>query len=1118
MLYFTTLSLAMVQNLNIKTNLWNTLEPQSPNVLFSHSAMSYIKLYKVVLMVLAFKHLFCSKKLNQCISNLYLHVNSCKKLDRFLYNLVFWSYLLSFLLIAIVNPSLLNPGPGSLSALSVLYQNVQGLIPFSHLRFEHPSLDLNKIYELQAFTAQAKSDIIVLNETWLKPSICDNEILPGNQYKIFRADRSRRTHPQDPQNPNRFRENGGGVLIAIRNDIDVISKQLKLCSGAEMLAIQLTFKNGEKAVIYTCYRVGTLGQANHDKIVGSLRSILSKRKPPKVYAIGDFNLSSASWPNLCSNVEIEQCFIDSFSELGLIQCITSPTHSKGNVLDLLLTNSDSSVQGLAVLDKDSVCKSDHFPVTLKLNNRVSRKKTIKRECYNFKKANWEALNYDLRHTNWEILDCCEVEYGWNYLKSRLFELAGKHIPKIKIKSEYQPPWFDSDAYDACRHKERLRKKFKQTKSDADELKFINARRDFKKLAKLKMRDNMTEHDDPAMITKKFWSHIKFNSNSQRIPDCVNYKGQLRYKPRDQAELFNTFFYEQFSEPSNYNIDLDIDYSNDCDIDFNHRRVRKLLSKVNSNKAQGPDGIHGKILKNCAVGLAYPLSCLYKLSYNTGNIPNEWKLANVVPIHKKGSKNNVDNYRPISLTCLVMKIFERIIKEQLLNLTSHLLDPRQHGFLAHKSCTSTNMVGFCDSLALSLNDNVRSDVVYFDFAKAFDSVSHDLILQKLKHRYHIDGTLLKFLVNYLKNREQRVVIGNEVSSKKLVCSGVPQGSILGPLLFVLFINDLPEGLSPGTELALYADDTKIWRRILCEEDHAVLQRDIDYLNDWATINRMRFHPYKCKVLSICVSPPPLYDILPNIQFMYSLGHAVLDYVDVETDLGVDVTPRLIWTSQCDKLYSKANQKLGIVRRNCHFIDDMKRRRALYIALVRSQFENCSIVWRPTNQTSVDKLERIQKKGIKWILQEENLSYSLASVYLQKCKETNLLPMQSRFDFNDLVFMHKVIYNFCPIQLPSYLSFYQGNSRLRSCHLDSLSLVSSVSPQLPQNLTSERSLANPLSRSFFYRTHTLWNSLPLDIRNLELTSTFKNKLIKHLWKDLLYDPNLSNPIDFDILDSG
>ncbi len=261
------------------------------------------------------------------------------------------------------------------------------------------------------------------------------------------------------------------------------------------------------------------------------------------------------------------------------------------------------------------------------------------------------------------------------------------------------------------------------------------------------------------------------------------------------------------------------------------------------------------------------------------------MANVVPVHKKGSKADVENYRPISLTCLVAKIFERIIKDELLLRINHQLDQRQHGFLNNKSCT-TNMIDFSENLALSINDchSMSTDIVYFDFSKAFDSVHHDIILYKLKYRYGIDGRLLKFIKNYLCDRKQCIVLGNARSDYVPVISGVPQGSILGPILFVAFINDLPAGLDPRTGIALYADDTKIWRSINGQADHDQLQKDVDYLNKWALDNKMKFHPLKCKVLSVCSRPSPFLGILPYIEYNYCLGDSMLNYADCERDLG------------------------------------------------------------------------------------------------------------------------------------------------------------------------------------------------------------------------------------------
>ena len=1038
------------------------------------------------------------------------------KISRILYNIVLWVSFLNFILIALVNPSILNPGP---SGLSIYFQNAQGLVPFSNLHDDHPNLNHTKVMELNTYIGQNKPDVVLLNETWLKKSIKDHEVIHSSNYNIFRCDRSAATHPPDPSDPSRYRRNGGGVMIAVRSDINGSSKKIKLNDGAEMAAVELTLDDKSKLIFCTCYRVGTLGLANHNIIEENLRSLFLnyKKKSPKIFVVGDFNLRSVHWP-LDDNVLItnptEKCHVDTFSELGLVQCINETTHIKGRTLDLLLTShvNVQCLQNIDVLEHDVVCKSDHFPIKFEININIRRKRATKRKCYNFKRANWDALNADLCHINWNaILNCTEPEFAWVKFKTRLFELVNKHIPIINCKSEFNPPWFDSDLYDFCRKKERLRSKFKRSKRDIDGLKFSEARREFKKLVRQKMRDNMSNEDDPGLIKKKFWSHVKATSNSHRIPESVYFKNQIRSESSHKANLFNNFFFEQFSDASHY--DIPINFHSDCsfDIPFCHRKIRKLLQKINSNKAQGPDGIHGKILKNCAVGLAYPLSLIFTLSYNTGYIPQEWKMANIVPVFKKGCKKNVENYRPISLTSLVMKTFERIMKDEILKRTSHFLDTRQHGFLNSKSCT-TNLLGYCDSLALSLNNCQLTDVIYFDFAKAFDSVNHDILLHKLKYMYEIDGRLLKFLKNYLAGREQGVVIGNTCSIRKPVLSGVPQGSILGPLLFVLFINDISEGLTPGTDLALYADDTKIWRTIHSELDHSLLQNDVTYLNNWAVKNKMKFHPHKCKVLSVSNSMPPLLGILPYIQFIYQIGESPLDYVESEKDLGVDINPKLNFNFHCNRIISKAKQMLGLTKRTCHFVNDSKRRRALYLALVRSQFEHCSVIWRPNGKTLTQSFENVQKQAIKWILFEENIRYNTQTTYIQKCRQVDLLPISSRFDLTELVVFHKIVYELSPVKLPSYLTFYNGISRLRSSHFDRLTIISNVHPR-----SNAENSTNALGNSFFYRTHLKWNNLPIEIRDKSDPVKFKTLLTKYIWHSLNAN-SVSCSDDEDLLDNG
>ena len=288
--------------------------------------------------------------------------------------------------------------------------------------------------------------------------------------------------------------------------------------------------------------------------------------------------------------------------------------------------------------------------------------------------------------------------------------------------------------------------------------------------------------------------------------------------------------------------------------------------------------------------------------------------------------------------------------------------------------------------------------------------------------------------------QSVVLDGVKSSPKNVLSGVPQGSIVGPLLFVLFINDLPRGISPNTNLALYADDTKIWCSIRTDDDVTQLQNDINYLYTWSLNNKLNFNLPKCKVVSINY-PPSILENLPFVLYYYSLAGNYLCYADSEKDLGVYINSNFDFKENCEKLLSKANQQYGILKRTCFFVNDMIRRRVLYLALVRSQFEHCSQVWRPTGTNLMGKFENFQKKCLKWILCETELSYS-NKVYLQKCQQVNILPLSYRFKFNDMTLFHKIVYKLIPMSMPDYLTFYNGNSRLRSTHLDSLSFVTNI----------------------------------------------------------------------------
>ena len=276
--------------------------------------------------------------------------------------------------------------------------------------------------------------------------------------------------------------------------------------------------------------------------------------------------------------------------------------------------------------------------------------------------------------------------------------------------------------------------------------------------------------------------------------------------------------------------------------------------------------------------------------------------------------------------------------------------------------------------------------------------------------------------------------------------------------------------------------------------------------------MRFHPSKCKVLSISLFRPPLIDSLPCIQYFYSLGNNLLDYVSSEKDLGILMNSTLNFNDQANYLYSKSNQKFGMLKRTCHFVSDSNKRRALYLTLVRSLFEHCPMVWRPASKTTVEKLESLQKRAIKWIRKDEGVSYSTDDLYYIHCKQLNILPIKFRFDFHDLKFFHSIVYNFSCVKLPDYLTLFSGSTRLRSTHLDQLCFVSSVQPRGTTATDSRRGFAN----TFFYRAYLLWNRLPLFLREVEYPGMFKRKLVDYIWTELVSNPEGNDTIRSEISD--
>uniref|UniRef100_A0A8C3IEJ8 Reverse transcriptase domain-containing protein n=1 Tax=Chrysemys picta bellii TaxID=8478 RepID=A0A8C3IEJ8_CHRPI len=390
-------------------------------------------------------------------------------------------------------------------------------------------------------------------------------------------------------------------------------------------------------------------------------------------------------------------------------------------------------------------------------------------------------------------------------------------------------------------------------------------------------------------------------------------------------------------------------------------VETKLEHLNGTKSGGPDDLHLRILKELAREIAGPLATIFNESVNSGVVPLDWRIANVVPIFKKGKKSDSGNYRPVSLTSVVCKVLEKILKEKVVEdlEVNGNCDKLQHGFTKGRSC-QTNLISFFEKVTDLLDKGNAVDLIYLDFSKAFDTVPHEELLVKLE-KMGIDMKIQRWIRNWLMGRMQRVVLKGELSGWREVTSGVPQGSVLGPILFNLFITDLGTDCRSG--LIKFADDTKLGGVANSEEDRDILQGDLNELVNWSIRNRMKFNSEKCKVMHLGMT---------NNNFSYKLGMHRLEVTEEEKDLGVLVDRRMTMSRQCDVAVKKANAVLGCIRRGISS-RDKEVLLPLYKALVRPHLEYCMQFWSPMFKKDELKLERVQRRATRMIRGMENLSY-------------------------------------------------------------------------------------------------------------------------------------------------
>ena len=581
----------------------------------------------------------------------------------------------------------------------------------------------------------------------------------------------------------------------------------------------------------------------------------------KLFIIGDFNLPKIDWHLLDERAnytyrynttpKVKTCndFLNRFiNDLGLVQK-NNIVNNNENVLDLVFTNSSNSIINKAI---DHLVKEDiaHPVLSISLDFIVKKNKQIDYlqdynfDKYDFNNADYNNLQKSISHIPWNIiLENLNIEESVDLFYKKLYEIMDKYIQKKKIKPSTYPKWYSLELKNILIKKKIAHKLYKITKNEKSKKEIDDLRWKCKNKAKTdyKLYINNVENN-LKKEPKQFWIYLNDKKSSRELPSIMKYKNNICNNSHDISNLFAEFFNDIYKDGStnlmnDVNLDYELNLNNiNNEIEISKQDIVNSIKKLNLNASVGPDNVPGILIKNCADSLISPLHIIYNKSLRNSCLPSRWKLSYIVPVYKnKGDIGSVKNYRPITIISTIPKLLDCIISEKINNICINKLSNFQHGSIHGKSI-QTNLLDYTQFINSKLNINSQVDAIYTDFSKAFDMINHNLLLKKLI-LLKIPNIIIKWIQNYLENRNLAIRIKDTISNSFLMTNGIPQGSHLSSILFIIFINDIVNVIT-SSKIWLYLDDIKIALEIETLDDCKKLQKDLNNICDWCIKNGMK----------------------------------------------------------------------------------------------------------------------------------------------------------------------------------------------------------------------------------------------------------------------------------------
>ena len=779
--------------------------------------------------------------------------------------------------------------------------------------------------------------------------------------------------------------------------------------------------------------------------------------------IGDFNLPDIDWQAGTAKGRSRE-FLEAVEDCMMEQMVEFSTHIRGNCLDLIVTNIPERVSD--VTEAGRLGQSDHsiIRMTVSVSGGEEVKNIVRPD---WRKADWGSMREELATVDWRTeMDGCKGEEAWTILREKVRTTVEKHVPNKRLRNNNRPAWMTGEILRTIRRKKNLWKKAKHG-DQLEEYKAVEKKtRNLIRSAKRRFEKRLADEGERNGGNKRqFFAYIKQRTKSRpSIGPLKDAAGKLIKEDKDMADTLNTFFSTMFTREDTTNIPepMGMVYGrNISTVKITTKKVREKILKLRPEAAAGPDKIGPGLLQELIDQIASPLATVFRKTLEDGSVPEDWKQANVTPIFKKGSKASPGNYRPVSLTSVSCKILESIIKDDIVQHLekNRLIRPSQHGFMKGKSCVS-NLLSFMERITASVDGGDPVDIVFLDFAKAFDKVPVERLLRKV-WAHGIRGQLYTWIEAWLKNRLQRVVLNGEASLWAAVLSGVPQGSVLGPLLFLIFINDLDCEAESVETILKFADDTKVAQTIRSSEDRDKLQMALDRLEAWTETWGMSFNVLKCKVMHVGYNNP---------HYEYTMGGSKLAETKEERDLGVVMTSNLKPSVQCSKAARTAQAVLGQLSRAFHFRD-----RHVFVQLykqyVRPHLEFSCQAWAPWSAADIDILEKVQKRAIRMV------SGLRSQEYEERLGELELTTLKERRHQADMAMVHRILTGKDNVDPAEWFSLASGNGRVTRLAAD------------PLNVKVTHGRLETRKNFFSVRVTQQWNNIPSEIKKMRTVSGFK-----------------------------